>query len=388
MIVRKLALGAVVALMSLSVFAQKSNVQNAYRALEKENLAEAIEYIELAAANSGTSNSVKMLNYRGKIYFAIHSSDSLEIRNLDEMAILKCAESWEAVAKHPKAKKWFDQDQINGNITKAGVGLFNRGVGFYSAGKNAQAMQLFNKIFDLLPLETKGDLERSNVTKESVYFNQFYVAYASKDFNASKGFLQQLIDVNYQEPQIYSYMATILQSEGNNEKALEYILLGREMFDYDVNLIIAELNYHLGNQDFVKAEELLTLAVEEDPNNHQLFFALGSSYANLGKFEKAETAYKEAVSIKPDFFDALYNLGVMYYNKGGEMIKEANNMSDWKKADAHTKKAEGMMLKALPHIEACYELEPNDKNILIVLKELYYRNGNDAAYKEVTSKLK
>ena len=47
------------------------------------------------------------------------------------------------------------------------------------------------------------------------------------------------------------------------------------MFEYNVDLIIAELNYHLANQDFEKAEELLTLAIEEDPNNHQLFFALG-----------------------------------------------------------------------------------------------------------------
>ena len=38
------------------------------------------------------------------------------------------------------------------------------------------------------------------------------------------------------------------------------------------------------------------------------------------------------------------------------MIKEANNMSDWKKADAHTKKAETTMLKALPHVERVIRL--------------------------------
>ena len=183
-------------------------------------------------------------------------------------------------------------------------------------------------------------------------------------------------------------MASMHQEEGNMQKAIEYIKLGREMFEYNVDLIIAELNYYLGNGDFAKAEELLNLAIEEDPNNELLFFALGSSYDNLGEFGKAVAAYEEAVAIKSDFFDALYNLGVMYYNKGGEMIKEANNMSDWRKADAHTKKAETTMLKALPHIEACYELDGGDKNILLILKELYYRNGNDTGYKEVTSKLK
>lgn len=371
-----------------AIFAQKSNVQNAFRALEKENLTEAMQYIELAAANSSTSNSVKMLNYRGDIYFAIYSSDSLEIRNLDEMAILKCAESWEALAKHPKAKKWFDKDQVNSKITKAGVGLFNKGVELHSAGNHQSALILYNKIFELIPLDEEGNLSRSNVTNESVFFNSFYVAYDLKDYALAKDYLQKLIDIAYQEPKIYSFMASIHQEEENLDKALEYIQLGREMFEFNVDLIIAELNYYLGNGDFTKAEELLNLAIEEDPNNHQLFFALGSSYDNLNQFDKAVSAYEEAVAIKSDFFDALYNLGVLYYNKGGDMLKEANKINDWRKADTHTKKAESTMLKALPHIEACYDLDANDKNILIILKELYYRNGNTDKYIEVTSKLK
>ena len=190
----------------------------------------------------------------------------------------------------------------------------------------------------MLPLDKSGNLSRSNVTKESVWFNSFFVAYDTKDYELAKDYLQKLIDVAYQEPKIYSFMANIYQEQENLDKALEYIRLGRELFEYNVDLIIAELNYHLANQDFNKAEELLTLAIEEDPNNHQLFFALGSSYDNLGQFDKAVSAYEEAVAIKSDFFDALYNLGVLFYNKGGDMIKEANNMSDWKKADAHTKK--------------------------------------------------
>ncbi|MEO2167910.1 MAG: histidine kinase dimerization/phospho-acceptor domain-containing protein, partial [bacterium] len=49
--------------------------------------------------------------------------------------------------------------------------------------------------------------------------------------------------------------------------------------------ILEEDAEDLGQNDFIKAEKLLTLAVEEDPNNHQLFFALGSSYDELNDFE-------------------------------------------------------------------------------------------------------
>ena len=382
---KKISLLALAFSVSTIVFAQKSNVQNAFRALEKGNIAEAIEFIEKAAVNTSTANDVKMHNYRGEIYFEVHSNT--EYAHLDAMAALKCAESWEAVAKHPKAKKWFDKDDINSKVTKAGVALFNKGVELHSTGNYQGALTLYNKIFDLIPLDEAGNLSRSNVTKESVWFNSFFVTYDMKDYTLGKEYLQKLIDISYQEPKIYSFMASMYQEEGNLNKALEYIQLGREMFEFNVDLIIAELNYYLGSGDFTKAEELLNLAIEEDPNNHQLFFALGSSYDNLDQFDKAVSAYEEAVAIKSDFFDALYNLGVLYYNKGGDMIKEANNMSDWRKADDHTKKAEETMLKALPHIETCYELDANDKNILIILKELYYRNGNTDKYQEVSSKL-
>ena len=383
--VSKIIICSLILCSSISVNAQKSNVQNAYRSLEMKNLQEAVDYIELAAANSSTANDVKMHNYRGKIYYEIYSNS--EFSSLDDMAIMNCAESWVAVYNHPKAKKWFDKDELSSNITKSGVGLFNKAISFYNSKDYASSKKMFNKIFELFSYDEKNNLERSNVTKESIWLNLFYVSSAEKDNVASKKYIQNLIDVNYQDPQIYSYMANILIEEKDNEGALKIIKYGREFFETDVNLIIVELNYYLAQEDFVKAEELLTLAVEEDPNNHNLFFALGSSYDNLGEFEKAENAYLEAVDIKPDFYDALYNLGVMYYNKGGDMLKEANNIKDFKKYDIAKNNAEQTMLKGLPFIESCYNIDSEDKNILLVLKELYYRNGDDEKYKNIITKL-
>ena len=370
---------------SLNVSAQKSNVQNAYKSLKKDKIPEAIEYIELASKNESTSNDVKMHNYRGQIFFEVHSNS--EYKSLDKMAILKCANSWQAMYNHPKLGKWFDQDQVNSNITKAGVGLYNKGVELYSKKDFDTAKLMYNKIFDLFPLDESKSLSRSNVTKEAVYLNLYYACAAQGDIAGSKENLQELIDASYQDPQIYAYMSDIYQKEGNTDKALAIIKEGREYFDTDVDLIIFELNFYLGAEDFVKAEELLKLAVKEDPNNEKLFFALGTSYDNLGEFEKAQDAYKEAVSIDPNFYDANYNLGIMFYNKAGELLKKANDTRDYKKADVIKNNAESIMFKSLPYIETCFRLQPDDKNILIVLKELYYRNGNDAKYKEIVSKL-
>lgn len=354
-----------------SVYAQKNNVQNAFRALEKENLQEAIEFIELAAANSSTSNDVKMHNYRGKIYYEVYSNETF--KSLDEKAILKCANSWEIVYNHPKAKKWFEKDELTNNITKAGVGLFNKGIEFYNNKNYVSSEEMFNKIFDLIPL-SKENLERSNVTQESVWLNLFYVSYAQKNNDDSKKYLQKLIDNNYQDPEIYSYMSNIYLDEGNNEKSLEVIKYGREFFEMDVNLIIAELNYYLSVEDFVQAEELLKIAVEEDPNNHQLFFALGSSYDKLGDFEKAQQSYNEAVEIKSDFFDAHFNLAANYFNKYKELFDEAQEIDLRNKSQYNAKidDANGFLLLAKPHIDFCFEQQPNDDNIKYIKEKVYY----------------
>ena len=379
-------IGLLIISSNISTYAQKNNVQNAFRAFEKKNIEEAVEYIELAAANSKTANDVKMHNYRGKIYYEIYSND--DYKTLDPIAILKCANSWISLYNHPKVKKWYDKDELNANITKAGVGLFNSGINFYNTKDYKLSKEMFNKIFDLFPLDEKNNLERSNVTRESIWLNLFFISSAQQKNEISKEYLKKLIDVNYQDPQIYAYMGNIFLEEKDDENALKYIKYGRELFETDVNLIITELNYYLSKNDYVSSEKLLKLAVEEDPNNHQLFFALGSSYDELDDFKKAEEAYLEAIDIKSDFYDALYNLGVMYYNRGGDMLNEANNIKDFKKYDHAKKKAENLMLKGLPYIEKCHELDNLDKNILLVLKELYYRNGNNSKYKEISEKLK
>mgnify|MGYP001160075847 CR=1 FL=1 len=384
--VSKIIIFSLVFLLNTSAYAQKSNVNTASKALKNGNIEEAIKYIELAAANSKTVNEPRMLNNRGKIYYEIYSN--ADYKAMDPMAIIKCAESWIALYQNPKAKKWFDDNELSRNIAKAGVGLFNSGINMYNSKDYSSSKKMFNKIFDLFPLDEKNNLERSNVTKESIWLNLFYVSSAEENNNISKEFLQKLIDVNYQDPQIYYYMANILLEENDSDGALRIIKYGREFFESDVNLIIAELNYYLAQSDFTNAEKLLKLAVEEDPNNHNLFFALGSSYDELNDFEKAENAYLEAIDIKPDFYDALYNLGVMYYNKGGDMLKDANSIKDFEKYDKAKNKANDMMLQGLPFVEKCHKIDPNDKNILLVLKELYYRNGNDSKYDEITKKLK
>ena len=48
----------------------------------------------------------------------------------------------------------------------------------------------------------------------------------------------------------------------------------------------------------------------------------------MGKFEDAEKSYKTCIEMNPEFFDANYNLGVLYFNKAVKIYEDASRISD------------------------------------------------------------
>ena len=52
----------------------------------------------------------------------------------------------------------------------------------------------------------------------------------------------------------------------------------------------------------------------------------GSIYDQKKEFVKAEADYKKAIELKADYFDALYNLGALFFNNGAEIYNQANDL--------------------------------------------------------------
>lgn len=95
----------------------------------------------------------------------------------------------------------------------------------------------------------------------------------------------------------------------------------------------------------------------------------------------------KAIEISPDYFNAIYNLGALYFNEAGDILKTAGDIKDNKVYEQETKRAEALLQKALPHLEKAHQLDDKDRNTLISLKELYFRNGNEAKYAEIKALL-
>jgi tetratricopeptide (TPR) repeat protein len=172
---------------------------------------------------------------------------------------------------------------------------------------------------------------------------------------------------------------------------LEVLKKGRAAYPNDINLLLNETDFYIKSNKSAEALANLNQAIQAKPNDHILYFARGNMYDNLSnpkdakgkelekpkdaeeKMKLAEADYKKSLEIKADYFDALYNLGALYYNNGVNLGNKANTITDQKKYEAEIKRANDEFNKAVPMLEKAHSLNEKDKATIVALKNIYYR---------------
>ena len=364
--------------------AQKHNVTSAaitfkqFKGDNTEKLEEAKNFIDQAYNTESTSNDPKMWNYRSQIYLKIATTkDQL----IDKDAVFKATEAYlKCIQTDQKGRvvvrKWTTEEDVRNNLINCGLLLNNLAIKMISDKDFNSALVCYGRISEIIPYDTEDQFKRGNITKETLLYSKFFAHYHLNDNNKSKEVLQQLIDLNFNEPKIYKYMSDIYIKEDKPDKALEYLSLGREMFEDDELLIIEEINLYI---KLDRTSELITKlgeAILLDEENDKLYFSRGAIYDQQGNIEMAEKDYLLAIDLNPSSFSATYNLGALYFNYGVKLKDEAGNASNNTKYTALKKQADANFAKALPYMEVAFNLNGEDKNTIISLKQLYALKGD------------
>jgi len=374
---KNLLITTLLSIICITSFGQKHNIVNSSIALRNENYSDAKKYIDEAYNNISTANDNKMWNYRAPIYLQIALKDP----DLDQDAILKATEAHiKCLQKDKKGRiivrKWTAEEDILAGLVQCGYKLFNSAIDMYNSGDYATSINYYDAIFDIIPFDTEDQLKRGNITKETILYNSFFSAKKMNDNSKSIELLQQLIDINFNDPNIYIHMSNIYLESDNFDKALSYLSLGREIFEEDQALINTEINLYIKLGRTSELVTKLTEAIAIDPENDILYFNRGTIYDQEGKFLKAENDYLASLQINPDGFGANYNLGALYFNSGVAYNDQANGTSNNNTYKKLKKEAELNFNKALPYLEIAYKIDNDDKNTLLSLKQLYYLNGD------------
>jgi tetratricopeptide (TPR) repeat protein len=428
-------------LISLSTLgiAQKSKINAAWRGLtdyqatlkEKPDpsyLTKAKEAIDAAAANEETKNNPKLHIYRTQIYYELFKSNLKAEEEKagatigDKKARMEAAYSNVSTTEFKEAMKSFEFVKTNvkdqsafQELLTTGLSMIddlnNLAVGSYKAKKYDEASDYFESSFSLSSMVNQGRKDTVSL------FNASLSAQKAKNYAKVVKINQRMVDEKMANAGTYQYLYNAKLNTQDTTGAFTTLQEGRKLYPNDMTLLNLETDYFLQRGKQQESVNNLLLALEKDPNNAVLHLIVANTFDNManpktkgpdGKdtdmekpenfaelFGKAEEHYKKTVELKPgnpDYsFNALYNLGALYYNYGTYMYnKEMNNATITKLASKQKEimaKCTEQYKKAIPYFEQALEFKPDDNSTLQSLRRLYLLVGNEAKAAEITTRL-
>ncbi len=377
---RTLVLFALIMLVSTAFAQMKKDRTSAYNYWMKKDLVKAKEYIDKAITYPEAVSDAKVWYYRGGIYLDIQISPAKAVLAPDAINI-----AYEAYVKARAldTKEEYKAD-IAARLAAIGGEFFNEGIAFFQQNDFDKAMPLFERAIDISKenhtIDTLANYGEALCLEKKAATDKAYLDKAIEKY-------QFLVDVKMKEVSVYTSLATLYKEKGNLDKGAEILSIGKAMFPGNTDIIITEANMYISTNNHAKAIASLMAAKEKEPKNVSVLYAVGVTYdlmkndtsltaADRAKyFDAAIAAYKETIDVDPNYFDALFNLGAIYFNKGGEVINEANKLpiSETAKYDKMLADGNNYLNLALPYLEKCETLQPQDKPTLISLKEIYTR---------------
>ena len=226
-----------------------------------------------------------------------------------------------------------------------------------------------------------------------------------KIYQSSKEYMNPRIgQTESRYPEIVKNIALIYVKKGEDELAIEAINEARSIQPDDLYLILNEADLYirlsnnasddnLRSQYRLKFKEIMTLAVEKDPENGILYYNLGIISSEQGESDDAKSYFEKAIEFKPDYTDSYVAIVNILLQEQtviiGEMDKIAmsNKRSDIAKYDQLKEDLNEVWRKCIPYCEKALEYDPNDLEVLKLLSQFYYKLDNLDGYKEINAKI-
>jgi len=358
-------------------FAQKSEItaaKNSYALFEvgsqtKSSMKRQLETLELAKAstdkailNEKSKDIPELWVYRSLIFSSISVTDTVNKANA-EMAF-KTAQESIIKAKALDTKSEF-KAQIESAEKNLAIMMQNKGVAAFGKKDYKEAYNSFKFISDVMPTDTLFSMYTAIAAKNADMFDE-----AIKYYNKT-------IELNPKNVNLFQELSRTHMSKKDTAAALKTIEAGRLAHPNNMGLVFDELNIYLNRGEGAKQISKIEGAIAKDPTNKTLYFVSGVAYSANKDFVKAENAYKKALELDANYSDAIYNLAIIYINRGNDYIIEANKLPNTKAAEvkynALKKNFIDELGKSAPLLEKARELNPKDANTLTTLREVYVK---------------
>ncbi len=233
--------------------------------------------------------------------------------------------------------------------------------------------------------------ELSNTIDTATILNAYAAAQNGKNWNDVVTIADKLISIEATNDKYHMYKILACNHLDNDEKLLAAINEARVKCPDSQDIVLEEVNFYIARKEFDKLLISLNEAIKINPEMAVLQFNLGTIYNEMGDVDNAKTAYLKAIEIKADYFDAYNNLAALYLDRTNAITAEMNELGFSSKEVAKSKKLKtkrnDIFRELIPYMEKAIEIEPNNREILTVLKEVYYKLEDMTNFKIVKTKL-
>jgi len=193
------------------------------------------------------------------------------------------------------------------------------------------------------------------------------------------------------QEELYDLLASLLFAQNKFEEAGKVAEEGLKKFPNNQSLSQVQSNSYFKTGKTDEFVNNLKAKIAKNPNDKESIYNLGVMYSkDPSKAAEAEATYKKLVEIDPKFPNALNNLVFSIIGEDdGKAIEEYRNLKKAGKIDAANKvldQRRARFQKALPYAEQMYQADPNNKEVISLLKGMYMTTQNTAKYNEFKAK--
>ena len=363
--------------LSLSTLAQTSSVNKASHFLEQDQFSQAKREIDAAIEDEQLAQQARTWYIYGRVYSEISLSEDPTVSSLDGQAYRKSITGFNKAKQIDGAgSNYYTLSDIN--LTNLHGGFLNRGATAYQTNDLVTAKAEFEKASLALPADTIA------------YLYLGVVCQSLEDWECVRVNFEKMAELGSTNSAIYQSIIyahkTIREDKAT---ALTWARKAVEAIPSDMELRKQMVNLMIETEGIEEAKSELEALIANEPGNANLYFNLGFLNEELGDEEAALEAYRTAIEVDPDYFDAVYNLGVYYYNKAADTYALLNELPQDQYAERETElteKAKGYLNNALPLMERASLLRPEEAVLYNTLATIYNRLGQPGKAREAAAK--
>lgn len=383
----------------LGLQAQRSNVRAADRLLQsdKPNYSEIRRLLKLASEHDETKNDPQVYYLQGVVDHNLYRAELRKVTtpglsgDTTQMFtnLVNELSGWGRVSDLERQPDSLTgrmtlrylkrvQDQLHEDAPK----MYEGGLFWLERKKYAEAVKSFRAALHareiMLPVgQTK--LPADSTTANIAYY-ALVSAYTGQLYPEVIELGRQYKDVAANKNEVYQFLSRAYLAQKDTLSAQPLLEEGIRLYPQTSYYFGTLIGLYQAQGRYQEAEKLVDEALKITPDNPNLLVLRGNIYFVAQDWDRAMQIYRQILRKQSDNYDALFNLGQVYYNKAVLLLnKPLSSRLD-------ERRAKEFFRQSLPQLEAAYKINPAPVRDL--LANVYYRLGMENKYAELQNETK